>query len=43
MWLETTFDMKVEDEDALPEKLGSVHYITGYLQRKLHTEMALAS
>ena len=43
MWLETTFDIKVEDEDVLPENLDSVRYITGYVQRSLQTVMALAS
>jgi acyl carrier protein len=33
-FLEETFKIKVEDEELVPENLGSVSAIAGYLERK---------
>lgn len=34
-WLEETFGFMVDDEDVLPENLGSIAGITAYAERKL--------
>ena len=34
-WLEETFGFMVEDEDVVPENLGSITGITAYAERKL--------
>jgi acyl carrier protein len=34
-WLEETFGFTVEDEDVVPENLGSIAGITAYTERKL--------
>jgi acyl carrier protein len=33
-FIEETFDLKVDDEELIPENLDSVDNLTGYLQRK---------
>jgi acyl carrier protein len=43
MWLETNFDITVEDGEVLPENLDSVRSLTGYVHRKLQSIMAAAS
>jgi acyl carrier protein len=43
MWLETNFDITVEDGEVLPENLDSVRSLTGYVHRKLQSTMAAAS
>lgn len=34
-WIEEAFGFVVEDEDVLPENLGSIAGITAYVERKL--------
>ncbi len=34
-WLEETFGFLVDDEDVVPENLGSIAGITAYAERKL--------
>lgn len=34
-WLEETFGFVVDDEDVVPENLGSIAGITAYAERKL--------
>jgi len=34
-WLEETFGFVVDDEDVLPENLGSIAGIAAYAERKL--------
>jgi len=43
MWLETNFDMTVEDSEVLPENLDSVRALTAYVQRKQQAILAAAS
>jgi acyl carrier protein len=46
MWLESTFDISVEDSEVLPENLDSTGNMTRYVISKLRTldgELALAS
>jgi acyl carrier protein len=43
MWLETTFDIKVEDSEVLPENLDSVRFMTDFIERKRQENLALAS
>lgn len=33
-WIEETFDVTVDDEDVLPENLGSIAGIVAYVTRK---------
>ena len=34
-FIESTFEIKVEDEELIPENLDSIKNIVGYLERKL--------
>ncbi|MFT3756179.1 MAG: acyl carrier protein [Pseudoxanthomonas sp.] len=34
MWIEETFEVTVDDEDVLPENLGSIAGIAAYVARK---------
>ncbi|HST04772.1 MAG TPA: acyl carrier protein [Chloroflexia bacterium] len=43
MWLETTYNIKVEDSEVLPENLDSVRYMTNFILRKLDADVAIAS
>jgi acyl carrier protein len=43
MWLETNFDITVEDSEVLPENLDSVRALAGYVQRKRQAALATAS
>lgn len=41
MWLETTFNIKVDDSEVLPENLDSVRCMADFILRKLRAEVAL--
>jgi acyl carrier protein len=41
-WLEETFGFVVEDEDVVPENLGSIAGITAYAERKQREAGTLA-
>ncbi len=43
MWLETHFDITVEDNEVLPENLDAVDSLTNYVHRKLKADMAAVS
>ena len=43
MWLETTYGIKVEDSEVLPENLDSVRNMASFIMRKLEVGMAVAS
>jgi acyl carrier protein len=43
MWLETTYNIKVEDSEVLPENLDSVRYMTNFILRKLDADVAVVS
>ncbi len=43
MWLETTFGIKVEDSEVLPENLDSINAMAGFIIRKVEANMAVAS
>jgi acyl carrier protein len=43
MWLETTFGIKVEDSEVLPENLDSIRAMAGFISRKLEASLALVS
>ena len=37
-WVEATFGIAVQDDELIPENLGSIDNITAYLQRKIQAE-----
>ena len=37
-FLEETFDIKINDEDLIPENLENIKYIAQFLERKLNDE-----
>ena len=37
-WLEETFDIKVEDDELVPENLDSVSSISAFIEKKRQTE-----
>jgi acyl carrier protein len=39
-FLESTYGIRVADEDMLPENLDSVRAVTAYVQRKLESQQA---
>jgi acyl carrier protein len=43
MWLETNFEITVEDNEVLPENLDSVRALANYVQRKQQATLAAAS
>lgn len=43
MWLETTFNIKVDDSEVLPENLDSVRCMADFILRKSDAALALAS
>ena len=43
MWLETTFGIKVEDSEVLPENLDSVRSMASFIMRKLEAGVPVGS
>lgn len=43
MWLETNFNIKVEDSEVLPQNLDSVSNLTSFVSRKLQAGLPIAS
>ncbi len=43
MWLETSFGIKVEDSEVLPEHLDSIRCMTSFIMRKLEVGLVEAS
>jgi acyl carrier protein len=43
MWVESTFGIKVEDAEVLPENFDSIRSLTTYAERKMSDRLAVAS